>query len=336
MICPPRASEEQSIGMIAAPALIELVGLRVAFDGVPVLHDIDLIVRRGEAVGMVGESGSGKSVTWLAALGLLPRRAHISGSVRLDGRELVGATPDALADIRGGRIGLIFQDPVSALNPVHRVGAQIAEAISLHRGLSGAAARAEARRLLDQVGIPDPGRRIDAYPHELSGGQNQRVMIAMALAGEPDLLIADEPTTALDTTIQAQILDLIDRLRRDTGMALVLISHDLSVVGEVCERIAVLYGGRIVEDGPTAELLGAPAHPYTKGLLAAVPPLVGPRSRLVAIPGNVARPGDLPPGCAFAPRCRDVVATCSTQMPGLREVAPGHRAACLRLAGAAS
>jgi peptide/nickel transport system ATP-binding protein len=321
--------------MASLPALIELAGLRVSFDGVPVLHGIDLAVGRGEAVGMVGESGSGKSVTWLAALGLLPRRAQVSGSVRLDGRELLSAAPDALAEIRGGRIGLIFQDPVSALNPVHRVGSQIGEAVSRHRGLSGAAARAEARRLLDQVGLSDPSRRLDAYPHELSGGQNQRVMIAMALAGEPDLLIADEPTTALDTTIQAQILDLLDRLRHETGMALVLISHDLSVVGEVCERIVVMYAGRIIEDASTAALLGSPAHPYTKGLLAAVPPLDGPRRRLAAIPGNVARPDSLPPGCAFAPRCSAVIDACTAQVPGFWDVAPGHRAACVRLAAAA-
>jgi peptide/nickel transport system ATP-binding protein len=294
-----------------------------------------LSIRRGEALGMVGESGSGKSVTWLATLGLLPRSARVNGSARLDGMQLIEALPDALAEIRGGRIGLIFQDPVSALNPVHRVGAQIAEAVTQHRGLSRTAARAEARRLLDQVGLPDPGRRLDAYPHELSGGQNQRVMIAMALAGEPDLLIADEPTTALDTTIQSQILDLLDRLRRETGMALVLISHDLSVVGEVCERIVVMYAGRIVEDAPTATLLGAPAHPYTKGLLAAVPSLDGPRRRLQAIPGNAARPGALPPGCAFAPRCTGSIDVCSAQVPAFRDVGFGHHAACWRLAATA-
>jgi peptide/nickel transport system ATP-binding protein len=318
--------------MIPASALIELVGLRVAFGGVTVLHGIDLAIARGEAVGMVGESGSGKSVTWLGALGLLPRRAQVLGSAQLGGQELVGATSDALAEIRGGRIGLIFQDPVSALNPVHRVGAQIAEAAIRHLGLATAAARAEARRLLDQVGIPDAGRRLDCYPHELSGGQNQRVMIAMALAGRPDLLIADEPTTALDTTIQAQILDLLDRLRRETGMALVLISHDLSVVGEVCDRIVVMYAGRIVEEAPTAALLGSPAHPYTKGLLAAVPPLAGPRHRLAAFRGDVAQPANLPPGCAFAPRCDDAVDACSAAIPGFWKVAAGHRAACVRLA----
>ena len=322
--------------MLSAPALIELVGLRVAFDGVFVLHGIDLAIARGEAVGMVGESGSGKSVTWLGALGLLPpNRAQVLGSARLGGQELVGAAPNELAEVRGGRIGLIFQDPVSALNPVHRVGAQIAEAAIRHRALSAAAARAEARRLLDQVGIPDAGRRLDSYPHELSGGQNQRAMIAMALAGQPDLLIADEPTTALDTTIQAQILDLLDTLRRETGMALVLISHDLSVVGEVCDRIVVMYAGRIVEEAPTAALLGSPAHPYTKGLLAAVPPLLGPRHRLAAIPGDVAQPGKLPPGCAFAPRCSDAIDACSLTVPGFWEIAAGQRAACIRLAAVA-
>jgi len=316
---------------VAAP-LIELSGLRVAFGAVPAIHGIDLLIGRGEAVGMVGESGCGKSVTWLAALGLLPVYARVSGQVLLDGRDLIGATPAALADIRGGRIGLIFQDPVSALNPVHRVGAQVGEALRRHRGFAGAAVRAEARRLFDHVGIPDAASRLDAYPHELSGGQNQRVMIAMALAGEPDLLVADEPTTALDATIQAQILDLLDRLRRDMGMALVLISHDLSVVAEMCERIVVMYAGRIVEEAPAAQLFSGPAHPYTQGLLAAVPPISGPRRRLAPIPGNVPQAGAMLPGCAFAPRCVQAIDGCTSAVPALRAVAEAHRAACWRVA----
>ena len=257
--------------------LVELRDLRVAFDGVQVLHGIDLDVARGEAVGLVGESGCGKSVTWLAALGLLPGKARVSGSVRVDGREISRASRHALEEVRGGRIAMIFQDPSSSLNPVIRIGRQITEALAIHRGLRGASASAEAIRLMDMVGIPDARRRFDLYPHEFSGGQCQRLMIAMALAGEPDLLIADEPTTALDATIQAQILDLLNRLRAETGMATVFISHDLGAVSQVCERICVMYAGRIVEAGSIEQLFSQPRHPYTRGLFDAIPTLDGPR-----------------------------------------------------------
>lgn len=250
----------------------------------------------------------------------------------LEGEDLLTANPRKLAGIRGGRIGLIFQDPGSALNPIHRVGAQVAEALRVHRELTGAAARAEAKRLFDQVGIPDAARRLNLYPHELSGGQNQRVMIAMALAGQPHLLIADEPTTALDMTIQAQILDLLDRQRTDSDMALVLISHDLSVVGELCSRIAVMYAGRIVEEAPADALFDRPTHPYTRGLLAALPPLTGPRGRLSSIQGNVPEPWNMPPGCAFAPRCPLAGDDCAMGIPPSRTISPGHRVACLRVA----
>ncbi|WP_043359835.1 ABC transporter ATP-binding protein [Belnapia sp. F-4-1] len=314
--------------------LIALRGLTVDFDGAPALRGIDLAVAPGEALGLVGESGCGKSVTWLAALGLLPGRARVGGSVRLGGEELLGAPPALLDRVRGGRVAMIFQDPASSLNPVHRIGRQVAEALGLHRGLRGAAARAEARRLLDQVGIPDAGRRLDAYPHELSGGQSQRVMIAMALAGRPELLVADEPTTALDVTIQAQILDLLGALRRETGMALVLISHDLGVVAETCERVAVMYAGRIVEEAPVGRLFDRPTHPYTQGLLGALPPLDGPRRPLAAIPGGVPEPGAMPPGCAFAPRCPQAMAACAAGVPEAIAVEPGHAAACLRAARA--
>ena len=239
--------------------LVRLTGLSVAFDGAPALRGIDLSVAKGEAVGLVGESGCGKSVTWLAALGLLPPKARITGSVMLDGQELIGAPAPVLERVRGGRIAMIFQDPSSSLNPVHRIGKQIMEALGLHRGMTGSNARAEAKRLLDLVGIPDAAGRLDAYPHELSGGQNQRVMIAIALAGQPELLVADEPTTALDVTIQAQILELLQSIRRQMGMALVLISHDLGVIAEACERVAVMYAGRIVEEAPVAQLFDAAA-----------------------------------------------------------------------------
>jgi peptide/nickel transport system ATP-binding protein len=315
-----------------ARPLIELDKLTVAFGPDPVLRGLDLSLGRGEALGMVGESGSGKSVTWLAALGLLPRRAKVTGEARLAGRNLIGAPEIELAPIRGGRIGLIFQDPISSLNPVRRVGAQLGETLRLHRGLSSASARAEARRLFELVGIPDAPRRLDLYPHELSGGQNQRVMIAMALAGEPELLIADEPTTALDATIQAQILDLIDRLRREMGMALVLISHDLGVVAELCDRIVVMYAGGIVEEAPAERLFAEPAHPYARGLIGAAPPLGGPRRRLTPIPGHVPEPWNMPKGCAFAPRCAYAGEICASTAPAMVDAGQGRRAACLRLA----
>jgi peptide/nickel transport system ATP-binding protein len=250
----------------------------------------------------------------------------------LDGQELIGAPPAVLEKVRGGRIAMIFQDPASSLNPVHRIGKQITEALALHRKMVGQAARIEAKRLLDLVGIPDASRRLDAYPHELSGGQNQRVMIAIALAGQPELLVADEPTTALDVTIQAQILELLKDLRRHMGMTLVLISHDLGVVAESCERVAVMYAGRIVEEAPISQLFSAAAHPYTQGLLGALPPMDGPRRRLAAIPGGVPEPWAMPPGCAFAPRCAHRVAACDAAVPGLIPLAASHRVACLQVA----
>ena len=312
--------------------LVSLTGLSVAFDGAPALRGIDLSVAKGEAVGLVGESGCGKSVTWLAALGLLPPKARITGSVVLDGQELIGAPASILEKVRGGRIAMIFQDPASSLNPVHRIGKQITEALALHRKMVGQAARIEAKRLLDLVGIPDASRRLDAYPHELSGGQNQRVMIAIALAGQPELLVADEPTTALDVTIQAQILELLKDLRRHMGMTLVLISHDLGVVADSCERVAVMYAGRIVEEAPISRLFSAAAHPYTQGLLGALPPMDGPRRRLAAIPGGVPEPWAMPPGCAFAPRCAHRMAACDAGVPALIPLAASHRVACLQVA----
>ncbi|WP_353474683.1 ABC transporter ATP-binding protein [Salipiger sp. H15] len=308
--------------------LVEIRDLRVAFDGVPVLHGIDLDVAPGEALGLVGESGCGKSVTWLAALGLLPAKAHVGGSVVLEHRTLSGAPRAELEAVRGGRIAMIFQDPSSALNPVIRVGRQICEALRLHRGLTGAPAKAEALRLMDMVGIPDARARFDLYPHEFSGGQCQRMMIAMALAGEPDLLIADEPTTALDATIQAQILDLLASLRRETGMALVFISHDLGAVAQVCERVCVMYAGRIVEQGPVGQLFAAPRHPYTRGLFDALPRMDGPRTRLIPIDGTVPDPRALPAGCAFAPRCTRAQAFCQGERPALLPQTDGRQLAC--------
>ncbi|RXH23206.1 MULTISPECIES: ABC transporter ATP-binding protein [Bradyrhizobium] len=310
--------------------LVNIAGLGVAFGGVPVLRGVDLALGKGEALGLVGESGSGKSVTWLAALGLLPRHAQVSGSVRLEGREILGAPATELDHVRGGRIAMIFQDPASALNPVLTIRRQLCEALALHRDLQGNAVKAEARRLLDLVGIPDAGRRLEAYPHEFSGGQVQRIMIAMALAGNPDLLIADEPTTALDATIQAQILDLLSTVRREFGMAMVLISHDLGVVAENCDRVAVMYAGRIVEEAPSNQLFADPAHPYAQGLIGALPPLDGPRRRLTAIPGTVPDPAKMPGGCAFAPRCALASEPCGHAAPSLAPIANDRRVACIR------
>lgn len=308
--------------------LVELRDLKVAFDGVQVLHGIDLDVRRGEAIGLVGESGCGKSVTWLAALGLLPGKATVTGSVRVDGQEILGSARPVLEGVRGKRIAMIFQDPSSSLNPVLRIGRQITEALAIHRGLFGAAARSEALRLMDMVGIPDARRRFDLFPHEFSGGQCQRLMIAMALAGEPDLLVADEPTTALDATIQAQILDLLIELRTETGMATIFISHDLGAVSQVCERACVMYAGRIVEQGAIEALFESPQHPYTRGLFDAIPRLDGPRDRLIPIPGIVPHPQDMPDGCAFSPRCFNVAMDCRIRMPALRSTPDCRVLAC--------
>jgi peptide/nickel transport system ATP-binding protein len=312
------------------PPLVSIEGLGVAFNGVPVLRGVDLSLRKGEAIGLVGESGSGKSVTWLGALGLLPRSARVTGSVRLDGREILGAPAAELDRVRGGRIAMIFQDPASALNPVLTIRKQLCEALALHRDLSGETVKSEARRLLDLVGIPDAARRLSAYPHEFSGGQVQRIMIAMALAGNPDLLVADEPTTALDATIQAQILELLSSVRREMGMAMVLISHDLGVVAENCDRVCVMYAGRIVEEAPAARLFGDPLHPYAQGLIGALPPLDGPRRRLAAIPGTVPDPKGMPSGCAFAPRCALAAEPCRLSAPSLVPLGEERALACIR------
>lgn len=314
----------------AAAKLVEMRGLKVAFDSVQVLHGIDLDIAKGEAVGLVGESGCGKSVTWLAALGLLPGKASVMGSVKIDGQELLAAPRSALEQVRGGRVAMIFQDPSSSLNPVLKIGRQITEALLIHRGLRGQAAKTEAWRLMDMVGIPDVRRRFDLYPHEFSGGQCQRLMIAMALAGEPDLLIADEPTTALDATIQAQILDLLTSLRTETGMATVFISHDLGAVSHVCERVCVMYAGRIVEEGMVDELFAEPRHPYTRGLFDAIPGIDGPRQRLIPIAGTVPDPRNLPKGCSFSPRCPRAVEACNHELPQLVSIGRGRQLACAR------
>ncbi len=301
------------------------------------VRDLGFSLERGETLGLVGESGCGKSITALSLMGLLPENATVSGSIRLDGEELVGKTDAQMNRIRGLRVGMIFQEPMTALNPVHRVGRQVAEPLRLHRGLAADAARREAIALLERVGIADAARRIDAYPHQFSGGQRQRITIAMALACGPDLLIADEPTTALDVTIQQQILGLIRELVAERGMALLLISHDLGVIAQTVQRTLVMYGGTVVESGPTASVFARRSHPYTLGLFGARPGLqTAPGQRLTTIAGTVPELADLPAGCAFAGRCRFTVPDCEAALPPLLAVAPGHHARCIRLEAVAA
>ncbi|GGQ53501.1 ABC transporter ATP-binding protein [Kitasatospora griseola] len=310
--------------------LLAVRNLTVDFGDHPAVRGVDLDLRRGETLGLVGESGSGKSVTALAVLGLLPAAARIGGSVRLDGEELVGLPARQLAEIRGRRIAMVFQDPLSAFTPVYRIGDQIAEAVRVHQNVGKAAARSRAADLLDLVGIPDPARALDAFPHEFSGGMRQRAMIAMAVANDPDILLADEPTTALDVTIQAQVLDVLRTAQRETGAALVLVSHDLGVIAGSADRVAVMYAGRIVETAPVDELFTAPRHAYTLGLIGAVPRLDGRGGPLVPIPGRPPAAGELHgPGCPFAERCPLVEDRCRTAEPQLAGDGD-HLAACVR------
>ena len=290
----------------------------------------------GATLGLVGESGCGKSMTALAILGLLPEGAQASGRVSFEGRDLLSLGEEALCKIRGDRIGVIFQEPMTALNPLHSVGRQVAEALILHKGTTAGATRREAIRLLDRVGIPDAARRVDAYPHQFSGGQRQRVTIAIALACGPDLLIADEPTTALDVTIQRQILDLIAGLIEEDRMALLMISHDLGVIAENVERMLVMYGGTIVESGSTQAVFAQPSHPYTRGLFGARPRLGGGRgARLSTIRGTVPELADLPGGCPFAGRCPLTIEDCNEALPAPVALSSGHAARCIRLEAAA-
>ena len=304
-------------------SVLAIENLRLRHRAVTVLDGVSLTIARGEALGLVGESGSGKSQTALAVLGLLPATASVEGSIRFDGEELVGAGRAQLDRVRGSRIAMVFQDPMSSLNPYLTIGAQMAEVLELHRGASHAEALREAARMLDAVRIADPRRRLAQFPHEFSGGMRQRVLIAMALLAKPELLIADEPTTALDVTVQAEVLAVLDDLRQELGLALLLITHDLGVVAGHCERMAVMYAGRIVESGPTAAVLARPAHPYTAALLATRPSLAGPKpARLPTIAGQPPDPARRPPGCAFAPRCARAQPSCRTLAPILRTDGP--------------
>ena len=319
--------------------LLDIRDLSVAFgEGerqVLAVDRVSFTIGKGETVALVGESGSGKSVTALSVMKLLPYPAahHPSGEIMFKGQSLLTMPERDIRRVRGNDITIIFQEPMTSLNPLHTIEKQLSEVLLLHRGMTGEAARARIVSLLDQVGIPDPAGRLGSYPHQLSGGQRQRVMIAIALACGPDLLIADEPTTALDVTIQAQILALIDELVADTGMALLLISHDLAVIGRHVRRMLVMYGGSVVESGPTEAVFARLAHPYTRGLFAARPRLgAGTRgAKLATIPGRVPELADLPAGCTFSNRCPWVVDACRAALPPMVEVGAGHAARCIRV-----
>ena len=312
------------------------VTLPTADGRVPALRGVSLQLQRGQTLGLIGESGCGKSLTALAVMGLLPEGAGVSGSIRLGDTELTGLSEAQWCSLRGRRVGMVFQEPMSALNPLQTVGRQVAEPLRLHRGWSASAAQAEALRLLNRVQLPQAAQRLRAYPHQLSGGQRQRVLIAMALACGPELLIADEPTTALDTTVQREVLALIRQLVVEDGMGLLLISHDLGVMADNVQHLVVMYAGTAVEQGSAAQLLTEPAHPYTRALLAARPRLrqgterLDRRTtRLATIPGRVLALADIPAGCAYAERCEHAQAACRAAPPPDVQVAPEHSARCV-------
>jgi peptide/nickel transport system ATP-binding protein len=293
---------------------------------------VSFAVERGRTLGVVGESGCGKSVTSLSIMGLVPEPPGIraGGEILLDGENLLAKSWDEMEQIRGARVAMIFQEPMTSLNPVHRVGDQIVEGLVKHRGLSRTQARERAIEMLRLVRIPSPETRVDSFPHEMSGGMRQRVMIAIALACDPEVLIADEPTTALDVTIQAQILDLMRDLKSRLGTAIMLITHDLGVVAEMCDDVVVMYAGKVVERAPVEALFGDAQHPYTLGLLASVPRLDADQGRLQTIEGMVPTPETMPAGCRFAPRCTLASDRCWAEAPPLREIGAGHEVACFK------
>ncbi len=324
--------------MASATPLLEVQNLAITLQtqrgAVRAVHDLGFTLARGETVGLIGESGCGKSLTALALMGLLPDGASVRGSIRFDGQELLAMPDKALCQLRGNRMAMVFQEPMSALNPVHSIGRQVAEPLRLHQGLSARQARTQAMELLERVGIARAAERLDAYPHQFSGGQRQRITIAMALACGPDLLIADEPTTALDVTVQRQILELLAGLVAERGMALILISHDLGVIAQSVARTLVMYGGTVVESGPTRAVFGAMAHPYTQGLFAARPRLGTARvagERLPTIAGSVPDLADLPAGCPFAGRCPRTLDACHAALPPAVALGADHEARCIRL-----
>jgi peptide/nickel transport system ATP-binding protein len=319
---------------VSPAPLLAVSDLRVVFEGergrdTVAVSGVSFTLMPGRTLGIVGESGCGKSVSALSIMRLLPKTGvRVSGSVLFEGQDLAALSERRMRDLRGNRLAMIFQEPMTSLNPSFTVGDQIGEALSRHRGLSAKEARDAAVDLLDRVRIPSPRNRVDEYPHKLSGGMRQRVMIAMALACAPALLIADEPTTALDVTIQAQILELLAKLREETGAAIVLITHDIGVVAETCDEVAVMYAGQIVERAPVARLLSAPEHPYTVGLLGSIPHIDSRRQRLAAISGTVPSLADAFAGCRFAGRCPFADARCRSQAPALAGIAAGHLTRC--------
>jgi oligopeptide/dipeptide ABC transporter ATP-binding protein len=316
------------------PGLLEIRGLRVHFpteDGtVRAVDGVDISLDRRSVLGLVGESGCGKSVTALSILRLLPPPGLIAGGrILFEGRDILEMPEAGLRSLRGGRIGMVFQEPMASLNPVLTVGEQVAEAVRMHLPVSRREARERSVELLARVRIPEPARRAREHPHRLSGGMRQRAVIAMAIACGPALLLADEPTTALDTTTQAEILDLLLELQKGSGMSVLLIAHNLALVAECADRVAVMYASRIVEEGPAADIFREPLHPYTRGLLASAPRRAAAnRGRLAAIPGSVPDPRRFPPGCRFHPRCPWRAGRCEMEEPALREIGPGRRAAC--------
>jgi peptide/nickel transport system ATP-binding protein len=317
-------------------SLLRIEDIRTVFRGpsgdVAAVDGVSLEVRRGQTLGIVGESGCGKSMLSLSVMRLVPQPGRIAqGRVLFEGRDLLALPASEMRDIRGNRIAMIFQEPMTSLNPVFTVGDQITEAMRAHdRRASKADLRARAIAALERVRIPAAARRFEEYPHQMSGGMRQRVMIAMALACDPDLLIADEPTTALDVTVQAQILDLLRDLQQQSGMAIILITHDLGIVAEMADEVAVMYAGRVVERSSGPAIFDDPQHPYTLGLLGSIPKIEEDRERLLAIEGSVPAPFALPRGCRFHPRCVFAAEACTEVDPPLRELGPGHRAACIR------
>ena len=306
--------------------------LTIDLGSVRIVDGLSFRLEAGRTLGVVGESGCGKSMTALAVMGLVPSPSRLAGRLQFEGRDLLAMPEDVRRGLRGRRMAMIFQEPMTALNPVVPVGVQIGEMLVVHEGFSPGAAERRAVALLDRVGIAAPDQRARAYPHELSGGMRQRVMIAIAIACRPALLIADEPTTALDVSVQAQILDLLLELQRDEGMAMLFISHNLGVISEMADEIMVMYAGRTVEHGPAQDVLMRPEHPYTKGLIATIPDPARRQAVLPVIAGNVPDLRFRAPGCAFSPRCPKADAACSVAVPALRAVAAGHGVACVRAA----
>ena len=328
----PAAVGTEAAGAAAVPAVLDVRGLHTSFrrgrNVIKVVRGVSFRVGRSGSVGLVGESGSGKSITALSVMGLIERPGFIAGGqILLDGRDLVGLSDAELTKLRGRDVAMVFQEPTAALNPLYHIGSQVAEAIRAHQDVTRDQALARAGQLLDMVGISDAARVLRSYPHQLSGGMCQRVTIATALANDPGLLILDEPTTALDTTIQAQILDIIADLKTRLETAIVFVSHDISVVAQICEDLVVMYGGRVMESGRTDQVIASPQHPYTQGLIGAAMSVSGGTGRLESIPGEVPDPQHMPPGCPFQPRCPHAMPQCVTDPP-VSTLADGRQVAC--------